>query len=187
MSNRASPVAEPAVTATSTALVPNSSGTRAEKLPVPEAVTVLTFVAGADAPGAVPVTATSTVAPGVVVPVTRLLAAFTEAAGRSMLAGTFPPLTATGAVIDSGATAGGLGRYRAATMLGWSTRCPAPESRISRSNCAWAQVSGEAEPSACPSVNPMDAVAGSEPEGEAATAAQAHTCSGTSRTPDARL
>ena len=34
---------------------------------------------------------------------------------------------------------------------------------MSRSSWAWAQVSGEADPAALPSVNPIDAVAGSLP------------------------
>ena len=42
-------------------------------------------------------------------------------------------------------------------------------SAISRSSWACAQVSGAAEPSGWPSVKPIDAVAGSEPYGEAGT------------------
>src|SRR3984957_6897435 len=50
---------------------------------------------------------------------------------------------------------------------GVSTVRPVPSPRMSRSSWAWAQVSGEADPAALPSVNPIDAVAGSLPEGGA--------------------
>jgi len=48
-------------------------------------------------------------------------------------------------------------------MAGWSPSDPRPRSVTSRRYWAWAQISGEAEPAAFPSVKPMDAVAGSLP------------------------
>ena len=58
---------------------------------------------------------------------------------------------------------------------------------ISRSSCAWAQLSGDADPAAWPSVNPIDAVAGSLPKGEAARSGSSQACSGTSPTPEEKL
>src|ERR1019366_2946089 len=58
---------------------------------------------------------------------------------------------------------------------------------MSRSSCAWAQLSGDADPAALPSVNPMDAVAGSLPYGEAARSGPSQACSGTSPTPEEKL
>ena len=78
--------------------------------PDESAVTVVIVVAGAAAPGAVPVAATCTVAPGAVLPVTVAEAAFTVTDGRARLAGTLPPLTVSGAVTDSGAAAGATDR-----------------------------------------------------------------------------
>ena len=72
-------------------------------------------------------------------------------------------------------------------MAGVSTLRPVPSEAISRSSCAWAQVSGDADPAALPSVNPMDAVAGSLPYGEAARSGSSQACSGTSPTPDEKL
>src|SRR5215831_13984487 len=72
-------------------------------------------------------------------------------------------------------------------MAGVSTLWPVPREAISRSSCAWAQVSGDADPAAWPSVNPMDAVAGSLPYGEAGTSGFSQACSGTSPTPDEKL
>ena len=72
-------------------------------------------------------------------------------------------------------------------MAGVSTLRPVPSEAISRSSCAWAQVSGDADPAAWPSVNPMDAVAGSLPYGEAARSGSSQACSGTSPTPDEKL
>ena len=69
-------------------------------------------------------------------------------------------------------------------MAGVSTLRPAPSEAISRSSCAWAQLSGDAEPAAPPSVNPMEAVAGSLPNGDAARPGFSHACSGTSPTPE---
>ena len=171
----ASLVAPLAVTATSIELVPGWRLTLAVKAPPASPVTVVIVVEGADAPGAVPVTAMSTVAPAAVVPVTVVVAASTVAPGRVVFAGTLPPATGTGAVTCSGATAGGVLRpaeraaevYRSATMDGCSTSDPAARSAISRSSWACAQVSGAADPSAAPLVKPMDAVAGSDPYGEA--------------------
>src|ERR1700683_2434591 len=57
-------------------------------------------------------------------------------------------------------------------------------SRMSRSSCACAQVSGEAEPAALPSAKPIDAVVGSLPYGEAARFGSSHACSGTRPTPE---
>ena len=52
-------------------------------------------------------------------------------------------------------------------MAGVSTLRPVPSEAMSRSSCAWAQVSGDAEPAALPLVKPIEAVAGSLPYGEA--------------------
>src|SRR6266852_6326034 len=72
-------------------------------------------------------------------------------------------------------------------MAGVSTLRPVPREAISRTSCAWAQVSGDAEPVAWPSVNPMDAVAGSLQYGEAGRFGSSHACSGTSPTPEEKL
>src|ERR1700758_4958782 len=72
-------------------------------------------------------------------------------------------------------------------MAGVSTLRPVPREAISRSSWAWAQLSGDADPAALPSVNPMDAVAGSLPYGEAARLGSSQACSGTSPTPDEKL
>ena len=61
---------------------------------------------------------------------------------------------------------------------------PLPRSVTSRRYCAWAQISGEAEPAGLPFVKPMDAVAGSEPYGDAATAGSSQACSGTIPSPE---
>ena len=58
---------------------------------------------------------------------------------------------------------------------------------MSRTSCACAQVSGDAEPAAFPLVNPIEAVAGSLPYGEAARSGFSQACSGTSPTPDEKL
>ena len=58
---------------------------------------------------------------------------------------------------------------------------------MSRSSCAWAQVSGDAEPAALPSVKPIEAVAGSLPNGEAARSGSSQACSGTRPTPEEKL
>ena len=72
-------------------------------------------------------------------------------------------------------------------IAGVSVSWPAPRSTIRRSSWAWAQVSGEAEPAACPSAKPIDAVVGSDPYGEAARSGSSHTCSGTRPSPEAEL
>src|SRR6266566_5579226 len=72
-------------------------------------------------------------------------------------------------------------------MAGVSTLRPMPSEAMSRSSCAWAQVSGDAEPVALPSVNPIEAVAGSLPYGEAARFGSSQACSGTSPTPEEKL
>src|SRR5487761_209183 len=72
-------------------------------------------------------------------------------------------------------------------MTGVSTLRPVPSEMISRSSWAWAQVRGDADPAALPSVNPMAAVAGSLPYGEAARFGSSQACSGTSPTPDEKL
>ena len=69
-------------------------------------------------------------------------------------------------------------------MAGWSPSDPLPRSVTSRRYWAWAQISGDAEPAGLPFVNPMDAVAGSEPYGDAATAGSSQACSGTIPSPD---
>src|SRR5215469_1421369 len=58
---------------------------------------------------------------------------------------------------------------------------------ISRNSWAWAQVSGEADPAALPSVKPLEAVVGSLPNGEAVKAGFSQACSGTRPTPDEKL
>ena len=70
-------------------------------------------------------------------------------------------------------------------MSGRSPIRPLPRLLISRSSCAWAQVSGDAEPAACPSWKPIDAVVGSVPNASAARSGSSQACSGTRPTPDA--
>src|SRR2546430_15282000 len=72
-------------------------------------------------------------------------------------------------------------------MAGVSTLRPVPSEAMSRSSWAWAQVSGDAEPAAWPLVNPIEAVAGSLPYGEAARSGSSQACSGTSPTPEEKL
>src|SRR5580693_3903532 len=59
--------------------------------------------------------------------------------------------------------------------------------RISRSSWACAQVSGDAEPAAWPSVKPIDAVVGSLPYGEGGRSGSSQACSGTRPTPEEKL
>ena len=66
----------------------------------------LAAVEGALAPGAVPVTAMSTVAPAPVIPAIACEAASTVALGRVRFAGTLPPATVSGVVTFSAAVAG---------------------------------------------------------------------------------
>lgn len=98
------PAAE--VDATSTEFVPGCRLSVAENAPDESAATVVIDVSGAVPPGLVPVSATSTRAPGVVVPDTGTDAASTVTLGRVRFSGTFPPLTVTGAVTLSGAAVG---------------------------------------------------------------------------------
>src|ERR1044071_4135346 len=72
-------------------------------------------------------------------------------------------------------------------MAGVSTLAPVPSDMISRHSCACAQVSGDADPVALPSVKPMDAVAGSLPYGEAGRSGSSQACSGTSPTPESKF
>src|SRR5215469_14534736 len=72
-------------------------------------------------------------------------------------------------------------------MAGVSTLWPVPSEAMSRTSCACAQVSGDAEPAALPSVNPIEAVAGSLPYGEAGRSGFSQACSGTSPTPEEKL
>ena len=66
-----------------------------------------------------------------------------------------------GAVRVTGALPGGAWfTYRSAVTAGCSSARPAPMSSISRSSWACAQVSGDAEPAALPSVKPIDATVG---------------------------
>src|SRR5215831_9370638 len=108
-------------------------------------------------PVSVSVASTTTCAPGVVVPVT-----VTEEDSMS--------------APDAGAVIDGCSRAR-----------PAPRSRMSRSSCAWAQDSGAAEPAGLPSANPIDAVVGSLPYGEAARSGFSQACSGTRPVPDEKF
>ena len=129
-------------------LLPNPIGTAAENDPSGAAVVAVT------ADGA-PLVASSdsmlTRAPGAVVPVTVVDVA------ASVL-----PLT--GAVMFTVSAPGGpCATYRRVVNCGVSGVWPVASARISRSSWAWAQVSGDAEPAALPSVKPMEAVAGSLP------------------------
>ena len=105
----------------------------------------------AAAPVVVSAAATSTDAPGAVVPVTVVVADPTVAPEAG-------PVSVT-----VSAPGGPWVTYRAVVTAGVSTVRPWPRPRMSRSSWAWAQVSGEAEPAAWPSVKPIDAVAGSLP------------------------
>ena len=97
-------------------------------------------------------------------------------------------MPAAGAVIAMGTLAGGAWfTYRSAVIDGCSRARPAPRSRMSRSSCAWAQDSGAAEPAGLPSTNPIDAVVGSLPYGEAARSGFSQACSGTRPTPDEKF
>src|ERR1700739_4912810 len=70
-------------------------------------------------------------------------------------------------------------------MPGWSPSDPLPRAVTSRTYWDCAQMSGgAAHPAGLPFVIPMDAVAGSEPYGDAATAGSSQACSGTIPSPD---
>src|ERR1700747_1854614 len=107
-----------AVAASSTELAPGGRLSVAENVPVGSAVTVVIEVDGALAPGAVDVTAKSTVAPGAVVPVTGTDAASTVALGRVRCIGTSPPTAVSGAVTLSGTVDGPPPAYRLARIDG---------------------------------------------------------------------
>src|SRR6185312_17496866 len=97
-------------------------------------------------------------------------------------------LPGAGPVRETGALPGGAWfTYRSAVTAGCSSARPAPMSSISRSSWACAQVSGDADPAALPSVKPIDAVAGSLPNGEAARSGFSQACSGTSPTPEEKF
>src|SRR5215472_5388394 len=72
-------------------------------------------------------------------------------------------------------------------MSGVSTVRPAPRSMVRRATVAWAQVSGLADPTGLPLVKPIDAVVGSEPNGEAGRSGSSHACSGSSPWPEVML
>src|SRR4051812_31484174 len=160
---RAYPVASPFVAATVTTDVPKGAGTVAEKAPLADARTVVTVVAP---PVSVAVDWMSTVAPGVVVPVTSTVGVVTV-------------VPSAGAVTVTGSVPGGPDRtYRSRTIAGCSSGRPAPSARISRACWAWAQVSGEDEPAGLPLTKPIDAVVGSLPNGAAGRAGFSQDCSG---------
>ena len=166
---RAYPVALPRVAATVTTDVPNGAGTVAENAPAWSASTVTTLVAP---PVSVAVDWTSTVAPGVVVPVT-------------VTVGVVTVVPSAGAVTVTGSVPGGPDRtYRSATIAGCSSGRPAPSARISRACWACAQVSGEDEPAGLPLTKPIDAVVGSVPNGDAARSGFSQDCSGIIPTPE---
>src|ERR1700729_1757219 len=86
---------------------------------------------------------------------------------------------AAGELIVSGTTVGGPdATYRLCVIAGWSSTVPVPRSRTTRRYCAWAQISGVAEPAALPLVKPIEAVVGSDPYGEAGVSGSSQTCSG---------
>ncbi len=74
--------------------------------------------------------------------------------------------------------------YRDLVTAGWTTLRWAARSPASRTNDAADHVSGEAEPAAPPLVKPIDAIVGSVPNGDGATAVVSQSCSGMSPTPD---
>jgi hypothetical protein len=151
------------VAAAVSTVVPKLTGTRAENVPSVPARAEATAVS---LPTSVPAEAMSTRAPGAVVPVTSTVAPETDA-------------PSAGAVIVSGIVPGAW-VYRSRTAFGCSRGRPAPRSRASRTTCACAQVSGEAEPAAWPFTKPIEAFAGSVPYGLAGTSGFSHACSGTS-------
>src|SRR5215831_12580646 len=166
------PVPPPAAAVAVSTLVPNPTGTSAENEPSAPAPAVAVAEGG---PVSVSVASTTTFAPGVVVPVT-----VTEEDSMSA--------PDAGAVIEMGTSAGGAWfTYRSAVIDGCSRARPAPRSRMSRSSCAWAQDSGAAEPAGLPSTNPIDAVVGSLPYGEAARSGFSQACSGTRPVPDEKF
>src|SRR5450755_3977886 len=152
-------------------VVPVGIGIVAENAPCESATvatTVLVLAGDAGWPAA-----TSTRAPGVVVPVTTVLAPVTVA-----------PLA--GEAIVTGVSAGAAGsRYRARVSRGWSIRVPAWRSSTNLRYCAWPQISGAAEPAALPLLKPIEAVVGSAPNGDAGVSGSSHTCSGTYPKPQA--
>ncbi len=137
--------------------------TEAPNAPEESAVTVVTAVAGAAAPGAVPVTATSTVAPGAAVPLTVTEAASTVTDGRVRLAGTFPPSTASGAVTCSAAAPGGGGQVAGRDDGRLFQQPPGRLVADQPEQLGLGPGQRAADPSGRPSVKPIDAVAGSAP------------------------
>src|SRR6185312_5328474 len=114
----------------------------------------------------------STVAPGVVVPVTPTVGVVTV-------------VPSAGAVTVTGSVPGGPDRtYRSRTIAGCSSGRPAPSARISRACWAWAQVSGEDEPAGLPLTKPIEAIVGSLPNGAAGRSGFSQACSGTNPTPE---
>src|SRR5262249_51635057 len=153
------------------ALLPNPIGTVAENDPSAPA----TVDATDDAPLVASTEDTVTFARGAVVPVTVVDVAASV-------------LPFAGAVIVTPSAPGGpCATYRRAVNCGVSWFRPVARARISRSSCACAQVSGEADPAAFPSVKPMDAVARSLPNGDASRSGFSHACSGTRPTPEEKF
>jgi hypothetical protein len=158
-----------AVAATVITESPKPTGTSAENDPSLPAVAVATSEA---APVVVSSDSTTTLAPGTVLPVTVTEASRTAVSGVG-------PVSVTGAL-----PGGAWFTYRSAVTAGCSSARPAPMSSISRSSCAWAQVSGDADPAALPSLKPIDATVGSVPNGDASRSGFSHACSGTRPTPE---
>ena len=74
--------------------------------------------------------------------------------------------------------------YRSRTTSGVSRLRPVLTASASRAYCDWAHVSGLAEPAGWPGAKPIEAVAGSDPNGEAASAGSSHACSGSRYPPE---
>src|ERR1700733_12325356 len=122
----------------------------------------------AAAPPLAPTPSATTCARGVVVPVTVTVEG-------SMLSSFVGEVTVSGSVPGIP-----WATYRSVTMSGVSRLRPALRSSARRAYDACAHVSGLAEPAGWPFTKPIDAVEGSVPNGEGATIASSHTCSGSS-------
>src|SRR6202171_2507547 len=122
------------------------------------------------------VAATSILFPGTEVPLTVTVAVAVVPVTAELFAG---------AVTVSEVCPCWWATYRLKVPACCSRILPAARSRIRRTYWAADQVSGEAEPAAAPLWNPIDAVVGSEPYGEAARSGPSQSCSGMRPTPDA--
>src|SRR3954468_4414579 len=140
----AKPVARPLVAAAVMTLLPSWVGSSAVNVPLDLVDTVVVAP-----PASVAVAAMSIRVPAGAVPVTFTVGVDTWA-GASRVIAMFP--------------GGPWSTYRARTSAGCSTGWPAMRLCVSRTVWAWAQVSGDAEPTASPGSKPMDAVVGSVPD-----------------------